>query len=100
MLHNITTTAEDLALIQKRKYAVLKTDMNRVEGDGIIFTVEGTRTQLQAVITDVCNVFTSKQVLALEGLMVTGADDLADTNVGSGPGSLLDESQLRDIAKL
>ena len=60
MLHNYTVPADVLAAIEKRKYAVLKTDITRVEGDGIIFTQENSRVQLQAVITDVNTVFTSK----------------------------------------
>lgn len=83
MLYNYTATAEELAAIQKRKYAVLKTDTARIEGDGIIFTQEGTRIQLQAVITDVNTVFTSKQILSLGGLQVTGQDDIPGS-VGGG----------------
>ena len=87
MLHTYTITPDELIKIEKRKYAVLKTDLLRVEGDGIVFTLENTRTQLQAVITDVNTVFTSKQVLALDNIQITGVesvDDIPGTVGGSG----------------
>lgn len=86
MLHTYTITADELAAIKKHKYAVLKTDLNRVEGDGVVFTQEGTRVQLQAVITDVNTIFKSKEVLSLDGIQVTGLeveDDVPDS-VGGG----------------
>ena len=88
MLHTYTITADEMADINKRKYAVLKTDLNRVEGDGVVFTQDGTRIQLQAVITDVNKVFTSKQIISLDHIQVTGigaVDDVPD-GVGGGAG--------------
>lgn len=86
MLHTYKIPAEEFQKIQKRNYAVLKTDTNRVEGDGIVFTRDGTRLQLQAVITDVNTVFASKQILSLEGIQVTGVEAIDDIppSVGGG----------------
>ena len=86
MLHTYTITADEMAAIQKRKYAVLKTDLNRVEGDGVVFTQDGTRIQLQAVITDVNTVFTSKQILSLDHIQVTGIEAVDDIPDGVGGG--------------
>ena len=86
MLHTYTITADEMADINKRKYAVLKTDLNRVEGDGVVFTQDGTRIQLQAVITDVNKVFTSKQIISLDHIQVTGTEAVDDVpeSVGGG----------------
>lgn len=86
MLHTYTITADEMADINKRKYAVLKTDLNRVEGDGVVFTQDGTRIQLQAVITDVNKVFTSKQIISLDHIQVTGTEEVDDVpdSVGGG----------------
>jgi hypothetical protein len=88
MLHTYTITPDELIKIEKRKYAVLKTDLLRVEGDGIVFTLENTRTQLQAVITDVNQVFKSQQVLSLDNIQITGVEAVDDTgDIGAGPGN-------------
>ena len=96
MLHTYTITADELADINKRKYAVLKTDLNRVEGDGVVFTQDGTRIQLQAVITDVNTVFTSKQIISLDHIQVTGLeveDDVPD-GVGGGYRQNMSETEV------
>lgn len=86
MLHTHTITADEMADINKRKYAVLKSNPLHAEGDGIVFTQDGTRIQLQAVITDVNTVFKSKQVLALDGITITGIEVVDDVpgSVGGG----------------
>jgi len=93
MLHTYTITPDELLKIEKRKYAVLKTDLLRVEGDGIVFTLENTRTQLQAVITDVNTVFTSKQVLALDNIQITGVEPVDDIPGTVGGGGILRERE-------
>lgn len=93
MLHTYTITPDEFIKIEKRKYAVLKTDLLRVEGDGIVFTLENTRTQLQAVITDVNTVFTSKQVLALDNIQITGAESVDDIPGTVGGGERLRECE-------
>ena len=96
MLHTYTITADEMADINKRKYAVLKTDLNRVEGDGVVFTQDGTRIQLQAVITDVNTVFTSKQIISLDHIQVTGIEAVDDIpeNVGGGYRQNLSETEI------
>ena len=96
MLHTYTITADEMADINKRKYAVLKTDLNRVEGDGVVFTQDGTRIQLQAVITDVNTVFTSKQIISLDHIQVTGIEAVDDIpeSVGGGYRQNLSETEV------
>lgn len=93
MLHTYTINPDELIKIEKRKYAVLKTDPLRVEGDEIVFTLANTRTQLQAVITDVNTVFTSKQVLALDNIQITGVESFDDIPGTVGGGEKLRECE-------
>ena len=78
MLHTYTIQPDEFIKIEKRKYAVLAPDEHRREGDGVVFTLENTRTQLQAVITDVNPVFKSKQILSLDNIQVTGEESIND----------------------
>ena len=64
MLHNITLSADEFTALEKKPYFVTKPGAYQ-EGDGIIFTQDGTRNQRQYAITCVDPVFKSRVILGL-----------------------------------
>ena len=82
MLHNFTVTAPEAAQIRKTRYYVIKPIEIMQPGDGVVFTIEGTRDQLQAAVSDVNRLFKSAWVVALDHL---SAEEDIPATVGGGP---------------